>query len=264
MSKTIAEVVAFLDSKVGTRVTDKSNANLNGQCVALIKSLMEFLGVSDPYRGRGNAKDAGDAYIREGIGSNGPGSKLTVIVNRSMGAPYGHIWVDVTGIANYESNGKTALITTKNTRPFSQGEQFINFDKYITTGTTNPPAGGGSNNVNENFIKRTYYMVNNQTPTAAEVSFHMQKSSPESFINGFGDNPLWKVQTAAKDQAVRERDQARTERDNANNTIKAKDAEITKLKEQIASGGGVGTGSFTAADRAILTETNSKIKAVFK
>lgn len=58
--RTRAEVRAFLESKVNTRVNDKLNSDLNGQCVTLIKALMEFLGVANPYAGRGNAKDAGD------------------------------------------------------------------------------------------------------------------------------------------------------------------------------------------------------------
>lgn len=134
MARTKAEVRAFLDGLVGRTCVDKSNGALNGQCVCLIKNLMDFLGVPNPYGARGNAKDAGDSYIREGIGTSGKGW-LTVVVNRDMGliggVRYGHIWCDLQGEANYESNGNRALIVTKNTRPFSQGQQFINFDKWI-------------------------------------------------------------------------------------------------------------------------------------
>lgn len=135
MARTKAEVRAFLDSKVGHTCTDKSNADLNGQCVSLIKNLMDFLGVPNPYGARGNAKDAGDIYIAQGIGTSGRGW-LTICVNRDMGGGYGHIWVDLAGEANYESNGARALVTTKNTRPISQGQQFINFDKWITGEST--------------------------------------------------------------------------------------------------------------------------------
>lgn len=44
-----------------------------------------------------------------------------------------------------------------------------------------------------NFIRRTYYMVQGREPEQSEVDFHMANSTPESFINGFGDIPLWKT-----------------------------------------------------------------------
>lgn len=131
MTRTRAEVRAFLDSKVGTTVVDKSDSELSGQCVALIKALMEFLGVPYPYAARGHAKDAGDNYIAQGIGTAGRGW-LTICVNRNMGLGYGHIWVDLSNEANYEENGVRALVTTKNTRSVTQAQQFINFDKWIT------------------------------------------------------------------------------------------------------------------------------------
>lgn len=134
MSRTKSEVIAFLDSIVGSTPVEKNNANLNGQCVTLIKVLMEFLGVADPYKARGNATDAGNAYIKQGIGVAGRGW-LTIVVNHDMGyiggVHYGHIWIDLMDTANYESNGAKALKTTKNTRPISQGQQFINFDQWI-------------------------------------------------------------------------------------------------------------------------------------
>jgi hypothetical protein len=237
MSRTKQEVRVFLDSLVGQSVNAQSGV-YKGQCVSLIKALMEFLGVPDPYRGRGNAKDAGDTYIREGIGTNGKGW-LTICVNRDMGViggvNYGHIWIDLIGETNYEQNGAQALRTTKGTRPISQAQQFVNFDKWITNEAPKPPAQGGSEmndkGMSPNFIKRTYYMVNDQVATQAEVDFHMAKSNPESFINGFGDNPLWKVRTA-------ERDQARKERDNLQAANNALQEQNKKLQEQIDAGGG--------------------------
>lgn len=138
MARTKAEVRAFLNSKVGTIVPHPGIPDLDGQCVTLTKALMEFLGVPNPYAARGHAKDAGDTYIRQDIGEPGKGW-LTIVVNRDMGyiggVHYGHIWVDLAGEANYESNGNRALHTTKNTRPISQGQQFINFDKWIKEDT---------------------------------------------------------------------------------------------------------------------------------
>lgn len=137
MARTKAEVRAFLDSVVGTIVVNKGNPDYNGQCVTLTKALLEFLGIPNPYAARGDAINAGDTYIRQGIGVPGRGW-LTVVVNRDMGyiggVHYGHIWVDLQGEANYESNGNRALYTTKNTRPLSQGQQFLNLDQWITEG----------------------------------------------------------------------------------------------------------------------------------
>ena len=134
MSKTKAQVRSFLDSQVGTSPVDKSDSSLNGQCVALIKRLMEFLGVSNPYGARGNAKNAGDAYIAQGIGTAGRGW-LTICVNRSYGNGTGHIWVDLSNETNYEANGAKHLIVTKGTRSITEAQQFVNFDKWIGGGT---------------------------------------------------------------------------------------------------------------------------------
>jgi len=127
--KTKTEVIAFMDSQVGKKVNAKCGP-YNGQCVSLTKALFEFLGVPNPYKARGNAKDAGDTYLREGIAKNGAG-QVTVAVRRSGGWGYGHIWIDLSGVANYEQNGARALYTTKNTRPLSQAEQLINLDQWI-------------------------------------------------------------------------------------------------------------------------------------
>ena len=137
MAKTKAEIRAFLDSKVGGIVPHPGYPDLNGQCVTLTKALMEFLGVPNPYAARGDAINAGDTYIRQGLGKPGKGW-LTIVVNRDMGyiggVHYGHIWIDLQGEANYESNGARALYTTKNTRPITQGQQFINFDQWVAEG----------------------------------------------------------------------------------------------------------------------------------
>ncbi len=134
MARTKAEIRAFLDGQVGTSAVHPGIPDLNGQCITLTKALLAFLGVPNPYAARGDAIRAGDTYIRQGIGIEGKGW-LTVVVNRDMGyidgVHYGHIWIDLRGEANYESNGARALHTTKNTRPISQGQQFINLDKWV-------------------------------------------------------------------------------------------------------------------------------------
>ena len=132
MSKTKAEVRAYLDSKVGKKVPDLNNRSLDGQCVAFVKSLLDFLGAPNPYKPRGNAKDVGDSYLREGIAQNGKGW-LQICVNRSMGGGYGHVWIDLSGETNYEQNGARALHVTKGTRPIRQAVQIVNLDKYVAT-----------------------------------------------------------------------------------------------------------------------------------
>ncbi len=128
--KTKQEVISFLESKVGTTVPCKGTPSLDGQCVTLIKSLMEFLGVPDPYKARGHAKTAISAYLSEGIASSGAGF-LSVFSNKNMGGGYGHIWLNAgegDGVF-YESNGAKPLIVTKG-KTYSY-DTVCNFDKYI-------------------------------------------------------------------------------------------------------------------------------------
>lgn len=133
MARTKQEVRDFLNSQVGQKVNAKAGI-YNGQCVSLIKALLEFLGVPNPYTARGDAIIVNDTLLRQGIANNGKGW-LTIVVNRDMGyidgVHYGHIWIDLSGEANFEQNGARALYTTKNTRPITQGQQFVNLDKYI-------------------------------------------------------------------------------------------------------------------------------------
>lgn len=170
MARTKAEVRAFLDSLVGRTCIDKSSSDYNGQCVCLIKNLMEFLGVPSPYAGRGNAITAGDAYIAQGIGTPGKGW-LNVIVNRDMGYiggfRYGHIWVDLANEANYESNGARALVTTKNTRPVSQGQQFINLDQWIKGEIIMPT---------ENEVVAQFRAFQGVDPSPQQVSYYSRRA----------------------------------------------------------------------------------------
>lgn len=133
MARTKQEVRDFLNTLVGAMVNEKCGI-YNGQCVSLIKALLEFLGAPDPYAARGNARDVGYTLLRQGLAENGTGW-LNVCVNRDMGlidgVRYGHIWLDLANEANFEQNGSKALHTTKNTRPISQAQQIVNLDQYI-------------------------------------------------------------------------------------------------------------------------------------
>lgn len=136
-TRTKQEVRDFLNGLVGQRVNAKSGI-YSGQCVSLIKALLEFFDMPNPYAGRGNAISVNDTLLREGLATNGKGW-LTIVVNRDMGRifengvwnNYGHIWIDLQNEANFEQNGARALLTTKNTRPIQQGQQFVNLDKWI-------------------------------------------------------------------------------------------------------------------------------------
>ncbi len=137
MARTRQEVRNFLGSLNGQMVNEKCGV-YNGQCVSLIKALLEFLGAPNPYAARGNAITVGDTLIRQGIAANRSGW-LNVCVNRDMGRifengvwnNYGHIWLDLSGEMNIEQNGARALRTTINTRPISQAQQIVNLDQYI-------------------------------------------------------------------------------------------------------------------------------------
>lgn len=123
------EIINYLDSVVNQTLRTKPSSDLDGECVTLIKNIFDFLGVPEPYKARGHAKDAATNYVKDGIAENGRGW-LTICVNPDMGDGYGHIWIDVV-TANYEQNGRSPRHVTKNTRPISQSKQFVNLDKWI-------------------------------------------------------------------------------------------------------------------------------------
>lgn len=132
--RTKKEIVDFLESKVGKGVECKGNPSLDSQCVTLIKALMEFVGVPDPYKSRGHGKDCIAKYLSEGIADKGTGF-LSVFSNKDMGSGYGHIWCNAgegDGIY-YESNGSKPLTVTKG-KTYSY-DNVCNFDKYIKEAT---------------------------------------------------------------------------------------------------------------------------------
>lgn len=131
--RTKKEIIDFLESKVGTKVVCVGNTKLSGECVTLIKSLMEFLGVADPYKARGNANTCVTTYINEGIAKSGSGV-ISVFSNKKMASNVGHVWVGIDG-QYWESNGDKPLIVTKG-KTYSY-DTVANFDAYITP-DTNP------------------------------------------------------------------------------------------------------------------------------
>lgn len=132
--RTKQEVINFLESKVGQKIPCPGNSSLDGMCVTLIKSLMEFLGVPDPYKARGHAKTVISAYLSEGIAKPGLGF-ISVFSNKDMGSGYGHIWCNA-GDGDgtfYESNGAKPLTVTKG-KTYSY-DAVCNFDSYIKDDT---------------------------------------------------------------------------------------------------------------------------------
>lgn len=185
MARTKTQVVAFLNDTVGKSINDKCGI-YKGQCVSEIKALLEFLGVPDPYAARGNAKDCGDTLLRQNIAENGKG-QITVVVNRQMGniggVVYGHIWVDIKDVANYEQNGARALHVTKNTRPIQQGQQFVNLDKWLREDIVRPTKSEVGNMFNQAGIpdekvtakQYAYYMARDWKVLAQDVAPMIRK-----------------------------------------------------------------------------------------
>ena len=141
MSKTKAEIRAYLDSKVGQKIPCPNNRALDGQCVTPVKALLDFLGCQSAWQARGNAKDVAAKYVADGIAKNGDGW-LRICTNKSMGGGYGHVWIDLSGETNYESNGAKPLIFTKGTRPISQAQQIVNLDQWVREDAPAQPASG--------------------------------------------------------------------------------------------------------------------------
>lgn len=132
MARTIAEVRAFLDSLIGLVTVDKSDSSLNGQCVSLIKNVLEFVGAPNPYGARGHAKDIPATYVTQGIARTGNGT-LNVAVNRYGGGGFGHVWIKI-GSDTWQANmnGKPVKKNTYED-PITD---IINLDQWITGGST--------------------------------------------------------------------------------------------------------------------------------
>lgn len=141
MSRTQQEVRNYLDSTVGTKVVCTNNRGLDGQCVTLIKALLAFLGCPTAWQARGNATDVATNYVRDGVAKNGKGW-LQVCVNHNYAGGLGHVWIDLSGETNYESNGARALHVTKGTRNINQAQQIVNLDQWVNFSQPAQPASG--------------------------------------------------------------------------------------------------------------------------
>lgn len=206
--RTKQEVISFLEGKVGTKVPCPGRPDLSGQCVTLIKSLMEFLGVPNPYKARGHAKTAISAYLNEGIADKGVGF-LSVFSNANMGGGYGHIWCNAgegDGVF-YESNGAKPLIVTKG-KTYAY-DTVCNFDKWIQKGTM-------AN------MYRGYDLANpDSMKVAVDVLVRLQTGEL--------------VATSERDDALNKFAAAHSEIDHLDEVLKTRDAEIAELKKQLAA-----------------------------
>ena len=141
MSRTQQEIRNYLDGTVGTKIVCPNNRGLDGQCVTLIKGLLNFLGCPTAYQARGNATDVATNYVRDGVAKSGKGW-LQVCVNHNYAGGLGHVWIDLSGETNYESNGARALHVTKGTRNINQAQQIVNLDQWVNFSQPAQPASG--------------------------------------------------------------------------------------------------------------------------
>ncbi|WP_086445453.1 lysozyme [Candidatus Enterococcus lemimoniae] len=135
MAKTIGEVRNFLDSLVGKVTVDKSDSGLSGQCVSLIKNLLEFVGAPNPYAARGNAKDIPNTYVSQGIAKVGTGT-LNIAVSRNGGGGYGHVWVKI-GSDSWQANWN-GFAVKKNVGEVPITD-ILNLDQWISSSNTSTP-----------------------------------------------------------------------------------------------------------------------------
>ena len=235
------------------------DGNLTGQCVSLTKwFLAEMTNVPNPAAARGHAKDVGDRLVIQGHAvqvAEGNRKRGDFVVWKQDGGGYGHIGVLLSGDRVFEQNVGLAGTQSKLVNgqrvyasridPLYQSWRkgaptFYRINSYQETGGSS----GGNNTMTPNFIRRTYYMVNDQTPTQAEVDFHMAKSNPESFMNGFGDNPLWKIRTAERDAELAAKNAVVAENVKIAKENTELKAQVKKLQDELANGGGE-SGEFT-------------------
>ena len=140
MSRTKQEIRDYLNSLVGKRVVCPNNRALDGQCVTLVKALLAFLGCPTAWQARGNATVVASNYVRDGIARNGKGW-LQVCVNHNYARGVGHVWIDLSGETNYESNGAKPLTVTKGTRGYNQAQQIVNLDQWVNFSEPQPASG---------------------------------------------------------------------------------------------------------------------------
>jgi len=155
---------------------------------------------------------------------------MSTVVNKGQHVNKGQLigYSDSTGAATGPHVHFEALPKAPNFQNGYAGR--INPTPYIETTQTSQ---GGNSLMTPNFVRRTYWLVQGRDPSQGEVDFHVSKSSPESFINGFGDTPLWKSVSDQRDAAVNDRNNLAAVRDQLQTELNGATAENAPLKEKI-------------------------------
>lgn len=174
---------------------------------------------------------AGICILQNVGGSNvGYAHLMSTVVNKGQRVAKGQLigYSDSTGAATGPHLHFEMLPLAPNFQNGYAGR--INLTPYIEV--TQPAEG--NKDMTPNFIRRAYYMIANAVPSQSDIDFHMSKSNPESFINGFGDRPLWMTVAEQRDSAVNERNALAAQRDVLQEELNSESGENTPLRARIA------------------------------
>ena len=257
-----ARIGIYFPATAGGSLADGA---FTGQCASLTKwFLNEMTAVPSPGASRGNAKDIGATLVAQGhaieVGA-AQRRRGDLVIWKQDGGGHGHIGVLLSGDRVFEQNVGIAgaasrvvvvrnaqgVITERITVYSSRIDPLVqswrkgsptyyrinSYAEKTTAPTTNN--SGSDKEMTEAFIRRTYYMVAGRNPEQTEVNFHMAKSNPESFINGFGDTPLWLTLTRERDALVGERNQAIAERNEAREALAAAGNSLIEADKSVVS-----------------------------
>lgn len=272
MARTKQEVRNWLESQVNKTLSDPQG-EWTGECVTLIKCLMDFLGVPNPYAARGHAKDAANTYLVQGIADNGKGW-LTICVNSTWGSGYGHIWADLQNEHSYEQNGKVYHVVTKDTKKISSATQWVNFDKWIKEEEVTelqPPVFNEAYYLaaNPDVAKAGYRAIDHwqafgiKEGRASAPNFHVQEylANYPDLQQAYGTNWLGGIYHYYQFGINEGRFGTKALFDAAKESSTLQ-SEVASLKTKLDEAKAQYSGSFTEADRAMAQETNNFIKKI--
>lgn len=210
-----------------------------GECVSLIQQyLNQVFGV--PYAARGHAKDFVPPTFKKVALSSKPQAGDILRYGSRFGGGYGHIeMIDDTGSALGQNRNFNGRIT--------RGAVLAGYSAiFRPTKAFNvkTPKGGGVMKTDltkaqwEAFIKKVYQGFSGRAAKADEVRFHMDKSNPLSFVNGFKEfkwQALDKEVKALKASEKAAKADAKAQKDKAvglANNVSALNLEAGKLTDE--------------------------------